>query len=146
MVKKASIYCAVQKNSAPAAAGAVATSHTVFLLNIVQGDHGGLALTLNSVVILALNRSSVSAKPPSVRVCESCATDQRKQDTVFTQPRTSLFGQSGRKEASILCSPSSMLEVAKLSSPCTTTVSWPSLRAYTKGFSGTVMTLSRYIS
>ena len=29
-------YCAVQKNSVPAAAGAVATSHTVFLLNIVQ--------------------------------------------------------------------------------------------------------------
>ena len=29
------MYCAVQKNSVPAAAGAVATSHTVFLLNIV---------------------------------------------------------------------------------------------------------------
>ena len=28
-------YCAVQKNSVPAAAGAVAASHTVFLLNIV---------------------------------------------------------------------------------------------------------------
>ena len=27
------VYCAVQKNSVPAAAGAVATSHTVFLLN-----------------------------------------------------------------------------------------------------------------
>ena len=31
------LYCAVQKNSVPAAAGAVATSHTVFLLNIVLG-------------------------------------------------------------------------------------------------------------
>ena len=30
-------YCAVQKNSVPAAAGAVAASHTVFLLNIVLG-------------------------------------------------------------------------------------------------------------
>ena len=29
------LYCAVQKNSVPAAAGAVATSRTVFLLNIV---------------------------------------------------------------------------------------------------------------
>ena len=29
------MYCAVQKNSVPAAAGSVATSHTVFLLNIV---------------------------------------------------------------------------------------------------------------
>ena len=29
------MYCAVQKNSVPAAAGAVATSHTVFLLNRV---------------------------------------------------------------------------------------------------------------
>ena len=29
------MYCAVRKNSVPAAAGAVATSHTVFLLNRV---------------------------------------------------------------------------------------------------------------
>ena len=29
------LYCAVQKNSVPAAAGAVATSHTVFLRNRV---------------------------------------------------------------------------------------------------------------
>ena len=31
-------YLAVQKNSVPAAAGAVATSHTVFLLNRVMRD------------------------------------------------------------------------------------------------------------
>ena len=38
------LYCAVQKkNSVPAAAGAVATSHTVFLLNIV------LTFSLNTV-------------------------------------------------------------------------------------------------
>ena len=30
------MYCAVQKNSVPAGAGAVATSRTVFLLNIVE--------------------------------------------------------------------------------------------------------------
>ena len=30
------VHCAVQKNSVPAAAGAVETSHTVFLLNRVQ--------------------------------------------------------------------------------------------------------------
>ena len=34
--ESAFMYCAVQKNSVPAAAGAVATSHTVFLLNIVD--------------------------------------------------------------------------------------------------------------
>ena len=31
------MYCAVQKNSVPAAAGVVATSHTVFLLHRVHG-------------------------------------------------------------------------------------------------------------
>ena len=66
-------YCAVQKNSVPAAAGAVATSHTVFLLNRVYDVCSAVVMRfMHSYVHHVITSFPGTVAPltsPRMRVC-----------------------------------------------------------------------------
>ena len=49
----------MQKNSVPAAAGAVATSHTVFLLNRVDASNTKIIMTIAEIETLFVDFSTI---------------------------------------------------------------------------------------